>query len=184
MKKDGSGDTIMEETIRLIRLRVRKYEAGFSLIEVMVTIGIIAIVAATAIPGFSVWLPNYRLKSAVQDIYSNMQKAKMDAIRAGKKQGYTIQFNTGNNSYSLIPPTGTASTVNLADYGSNITFGRPDTGSAVEYTDSKVNFSSRGMTDQDEKWVHLKNEKNNYYRVGTSRTGVIQLRRWNGSTWS
>jgi prepilin-type N-terminal cleavage/methylation domain-containing protein len=40
--------------------------SGFTLIELMVTIGVLAIMAAVAIPGFSRWLPSYHLKSAAR----------------------------------------------------------------------------------------------------------------------
>jgi prepilin-type N-terminal cleavage/methylation domain-containing protein len=49
------------------RVKVReKLLSGFTLIEVLMTIVVLAILAAVAVPGFSVWLPNYRLKAAAR----------------------------------------------------------------------------------------------------------------------
>jgi prepilin-type N-terminal cleavage/methylation domain-containing protein len=154
------------------RPRTRRDESGFTMIEVMVVIGIIAILAGAAIPGFSAWIPDYRLKSAVQDLYSNMQLAKMEAIRSNSQ--YRISFDTTNKTYQVIRPDGsTEKEVNLSDYGSGVTYG----GGGVEYDDDDIGFTSRGMTDEDEKWVYLTNAKNTSYRVGTLRSGVIRLER-------
>lgn len=67
------------------------YENGFSLVELIIVIAIIGIAAAIAIPGFINWLPNYRLKAAVQDIYSNIQLAKLTAVQ--RNRNCVIVFN-------------------------------------------------------------------------------------------
>ncbi|MBW2615744.1 MAG: GspH/FimT family protein [Deltaproteobacteria bacterium] len=56
-------------------------ESGFTIMEVIVVIAIIGIMTAIAIPSFSTWLPNYRLRNAARDLYSNFQKAKITAIK-------------------------------------------------------------------------------------------------------
>jgi type IV fimbrial biogenesis protein FimT len=64
---------------------------GFTLIELLMTFVILGIMVSIAIPGFSRWLPNYRLKSAARDVFSNFQLAKLTSI---KRNSYcTITFN-------------------------------------------------------------------------------------------
>jgi len=74
-------------------MRTKKRELGFTMIELVIAVAIIAIMAAIAIPGFSTWLPNYRLKSAARDLYSNMQLAKIGAVR--NNANWAIVFDPG-----------------------------------------------------------------------------------------
>ncbi len=55
--------------------------SGFTVVELLVTVAIIALVAAIAVPDFIGWLPDYRLRSATRDLFSNFQKAKLTAIK-------------------------------------------------------------------------------------------------------
>ena len=64
---------------------------GFTLIELLTTFIILGIVTAIAIPGFSRWLPDSRLKSATRDVFSNFQLAKLTSIKSNSF--CTITFN-------------------------------------------------------------------------------------------
>lgn len=64
---------------------MRKFQnlssSGFTLIELMVTIGIVAILSAVAIPNLISWLPRYKLGSGAREILTTIQLAKMAAIK-------------------------------------------------------------------------------------------------------
>jgi len=80
----------------------KRGQAGFTLLEVLMVTVVIAIVAAFAIPAFSTWLPDYRLKAAARELFSHFQQAK---ISAGKNGTYsTICFNQtiGAKTYSYV----------------------------------------------------------------------------------
>lgn len=56
-------------------------ETGFTLLEVIVVMALIAIISSVAVLSMAFYIPNVRLKSAAQDINIQIQKARLEAIR-------------------------------------------------------------------------------------------------------
>lgn len=54
---------------------------GFTLLELMVILGIVAILSVLAIPNFRSWLPKTQTGSAAREILTTIQLAKMAAIK-------------------------------------------------------------------------------------------------------
>jgi prepilin-type N-terminal cleavage/methylation domain-containing protein len=63
---------------------------GITLIELVAVLVIIAIGAALWLPNIAAWLPNYRLRSAAQDIVSTMRTAQMKAV--SNRMQYQVDF--------------------------------------------------------------------------------------------
>lgn len=57
---------------------------GFTLVEVMIVITIIGIIASIGVPNFLNWLENNQLRDASQDLLSNAQHAKFEAIKRNR----------------------------------------------------------------------------------------------------
>ncbi len=92
----------LEEFSMRQNISAGKREFGFTLVEVLVTFAIIAILSAIAVPGFSRWLPNYRLKSAARDVVSNFQLAKLTAIKKGINCTITFNKTISGETYDYV----------------------------------------------------------------------------------
>jgi len=191
---------------------INRKAGGFTLIELLVVVSIIVIASATAVPMLSSWLPNYRLKSAARDMYSILQKAKLEAVRTKGECG--VYFDTANNRYQLVsggdngslfgPPLGNPpaaqdddiiiTNVVLSNYGSSVSYGSGSAnqdvlGGAVPVSVSfgggnEVIFNARGMA-LNQGYAYLTNLDGTAYAVGTpSISGAVVLRKWfNDGTW-
>jgi len=71
--------------------------SGFTLMELMVTIAIIAVVSAIAVPNFLAWVPKFKLGGASRDVLAVLQGTRVQAVK--DNTNYTVQFNLGNESY-------------------------------------------------------------------------------------
>jgi len=185
-----------------VRMNKMKKSDGFTLLELLVTIVIFGIIASIAIPGFSRWLPNYRLKGVARDIYSNLQFAKMGAVK--ERGEWAVVFDRANNRYQVV--SGGADrdystsadnvvqrTVNLTDYGSGISYGHGSAttgvsgggfGNDITFSGDTVVFNSRGMINSATGgYVYVQNNRNNTMAVGAWTTGVIVMRKWRNNNW-
>jgi prepilin-type N-terminal cleavage/methylation domain-containing protein len=68
-------------------------ESGFTLVELIIVVAMVAVISAFALPNFLDWLPNYRLRAAAHDLFSNFQKAKLEAIK--RNINTTVCFTSG-----------------------------------------------------------------------------------------
>lgn len=67
-------------------------QAGFSLLELLIAIGIVGLLMAIATPRIIAWLPNLRLQSDARQLVSNLQKARLEAVKRDQCVG--IVFTT------------------------------------------------------------------------------------------
>lgn len=79
--------------------------AGFTLIEMMATIGVAAILMTIAVPIFFSVLPGLRLNDAARQVATDLQLARMRAISQNNSNTVAFNTSTGVYSFTLSPDT-------------------------------------------------------------------------------
>jgi len=143
---------------------------GFTLVELMITVAIMAIAAGIAYPMLQRYAINENLKTATRDISSDFARLKESAM--AEMRMYQMQINTGNNTVTLqqcdaqgSPCAGlwTPTQVkNLSGYANDIVF---DASTApTNYT-----FQTRGTVNMGT--IVLRNSRNSTATIRINITG-------------
>lgn len=72
---------------------------GITLIELAVTLAIVAILAVMVLPNLGTWIQHYRIKGAVRQIVSQMELAKIKALKYNRE--YRLRINTNSGTFQL-----------------------------------------------------------------------------------
>jgi len=78
---------------------MRKH-AGFTLIELMVVIGIVGLLAAITVPNLISRLPKYRVGSAARNVISAVEFSRLQAIR--ENSPVDVNFDYANDRVTVV----------------------------------------------------------------------------------
>jgi prepilin-type N-terminal cleavage/methylation domain-containing protein len=172
---------------------------GLTIIELVVVMCIVGVMVLIAIPNIGRWLPRYRLKSAARDVASNMQLARLGAIKDNRE--WALLFDVNGESYQIISDKGADGNwgtpddteeraVNLSDYPS-VRFGDSGHGPApgggpvddgVTFVADRAEFNPGGTSTAGT--VYLQNNRNDAIAIRVdSSTGIIRMWKWDSSAW-
>lgn len=73
----------------------RSCQQAFTLVELLVTIALLAILLALAVPAFSVLLANAQIRTASQAMFDGLQLARTEAIRRNTRVIFTLANQSG-----------------------------------------------------------------------------------------
>ncbi|WP_201532314.1 Tfp pilus assembly protein FimT/FimU [Psychrobacter sp. LFX-11D] len=93
--------------------KLRRSSSGFTLIELMVTIAVLAIIVGIAAPNISTQLANQRVKSTASTLENALKEAKAESII--RRQNVTVAYSSVLNTIAI---TGRNNTV-IATYNIN-----------------------------------------------------------------
>jgi type IV fimbrial biogenesis protein FimT len=115
-------------------------EKGFSLMELMVVVAIIAVLSAFAVPNMVRWRSNMQFNNGVRMLKSAIESTRMSAIKSNMSARMT--FVDGGNSFDTVEWD-----LEVNNFGAARTNPLP-TGVVLEssdFADDRLQFTSRGM---------------------------------------
>ena len=127
----------------------RTGQQGFSLLELLIAIAIVAIAAATSIPSFRVWVDNYRLTEAANGVVDGLHKARSEAVRRNKD--VVMRFTATSWQMFVDDGAGGGTAKNFTRDGGETILRTVAAPSGVSFHDVQfggnpyTGFSSRGM---------------------------------------
>jgi len=154
---------------------------GFTLIELMITITVLAILVAIGVPGIRTILDSLSGNRAVNEIVSELHNARMLAIRYGRPS--QVGFDTATNQYTLKWKDTTGDQTRVSDFqrfrgGVKFEPNPPGLGGPSPVLAAGIVFSPQGfattpgdiyITDQDNSKV---------IRIQIAYSGAISEMRW------
>jgi type IV fimbrial biogenesis protein FimT len=117
-----------------------RQERGFNLIELMIGVALIAILMVVALPEFSTWLHNTKIRTAAESVIAGMQLARAEAVR----RNVNVQFAFGTGTAWTVSVPSTAEQIqtrSAAEGGTGVVTIAMTPGTATRLT-----FNSLGRT--------------------------------------
>lgn len=78
--------------------------SGFTLIELMIGIAILAVLISVALPEFSTWIQNTKIRTAAESVQTGLQLARAEAVR--RNTNVQFAFTTGSGWSISVASTG------------------------------------------------------------------------------
>jgi type IV fimbrial biogenesis protein FimT len=158
----------------------------------------VAILAAIATPSILRGLPEKRLRSAARNLYADLQKARLLAVKHNTNVVVTFVLATGTYSYctqfdATVTPylcieSKTVTLGNGVNYGSGSAGDGNGGGECnVDKKDctkaSTIQFFYKGTASSNGS-VYLQNQNDDIcYALSVSNYGNVKIRRFNGKSW-
>jgi prepilin-type N-terminal cleavage/methylation domain-containing protein len=174
-------------------MRTLSKNKGFTLLELMVVTAILSIMASIAGFGIKAMLPIFRIRSASLALKSDMQMARLQAIR--HNTFVVCQIDVKNSTYTIFRDDGGGENTKAHNYVKddgekvfkevmlhpNISILKAKFGIA----EGRFAFNSRGALDGLAGGIYLLHKKKIYRGVAISRIGKITIKRsTDGENWN
>ncbi|HXV74674.1 MAG TPA: GspH/FimT family protein [Candidatus Polarisedimenticolaceae bacterium] len=166
-------------------------QKGMTLVELVVVVALVAAVAlASAIYAVS-WISRERARSAVYQLQSFMQLARIEAVSRNQDCRFLVDVST--RTLQVLDSNGTSTAaddilLHETRLPEVVTFARPDSGNAVTLSQIgstsvyETVFSSDGVVSLGTGIVALYGGEE-FNRVQVQGAGGVMVQQWDGSTW-
>ena len=193
------------------QIQFKKNDRGFTLVELLIAVSVLAILVSFALPNIGEWMSRYRVRSSARRIASNMQFARIKSIT--ENNDYIVCFETASDLYTIIDDndgdgvdgvdcansSGDDIIVKTVNLPTGVVFGYSSgakktphscsSGGAcatlsdsVSFSGDDVNFNPDGSAENG--YVYVKNELDETHAVGVpnAATGNVQVWRLSPGT--
>ena len=86
----------------MFREKIMRKQTGFTLMELMIVIAIIAVIAVGTLPNLLAWRNNAQLSAGTRQVYTDLQVARRAAIK--RNRTVTVSFDTAAETYTINIP--------------------------------------------------------------------------------
>lgn len=147
--------------------------SGFTLIELMIGIAVLAVLAGVAIPNYIGWLPKRHLQSSAIDVQSAINLAKLTAIR--ENTDVILTFDPANERYLAFIDTNEDGdqdsgerTIRSKEMSPGINL------HSTTIAGNKLTFDSRGLADSSGD-ITLRNRRGENRVINVTITGMSRI---------
>jgi Tfp pilus assembly protein FimT len=145
-----------------------KTKKAFTLVEILVSIGIIFLTVGMSATFIKNYAPNIKINSASRDLKNNIQRAR--SLSVSLQQEHGILFREANNSYDLIKLTQNPPII-IESFAlpDEITFD-----SVGNFLDDTVSFNFDGSASQSG-IISIKNSNNKIKNININPSGYVSI---------
>lgn len=145
---------------------ILKKNAGFSLMEVGVVLGIFAVIAMISFPVYLQLKPRMNLNSVTRKVASNLRYAQQLAVT--QQNSFMVTFDIAGNNYTIFNQT-SSTTIKTVNINPTISID-----SVNNLTNDSVNFNATGAATENGDIV-LINSQNNITTVEIKPSGYVKI---------